>query len=296
MPGHYCDGPVLFFLEQNQDMEISEINVVYFSPTGTSGKVAKSVASGASRGHIKINIYDATHKEIMFKALPGSLTIVAVPVYGGHMALTARQRIQNIMSDGTAAIPVVVYGNRDYDAALNELSDMLVRNGFVTVAAATFIGEHSYSSDETPIAAGRPDVDDVDFAVAFGKSVLSKLEHVPDLSAARIDARRIKKPRQPILPLLGFIYNVIRISRSNKPMQMAPVTDENLCTHCGVCVKVCPVAAIEKGSEEKTNASLCIRCCACVKSCPHKARTFSTPFASILARFFGRRKENRTIL
>lgn len=275
-------------------MEISKINIVYFSPTHTSAKVAKAIAKGF--GNIDSEVFDATRKEVSLKAEKDSLTIVAVPVYGGHIAITARHRLEMLEGNGTPVIPVVVYGNRAYEEALKELAALLEEKGFVPVAGATFIGEHSYSTDKKPIAKGRPDGNDLAFAENFGKALSVKINNLSDAESGKVDVAKIRKPKQPFFKLLGFVFNVLRLRRSGKPMPVTPLTDESLCKHCGACVVACPVAAIEKGREEVTNASRCIRCCACVKVCPHKARTFDTPFADLLSKYFVSQKENCTIL
>lgn len=275
-------------------MEISKINIVYFSPTHTSAKVAKAIAKGF--GNIDSEVFDATRKEVSLKAEKGSLTIVAVPVYGGHIAITARHRLEMLEGNGTPVIPVVVYGNRAYEEALKELAALLEEKGFVAVAGATFVGEHSYSTDKKPIAKGRPDGNDLAFAENFGKALSVKINNLSDAESGKVDVAKIRKPKQPFFKLLGFVFNVLRLRRSGKPMPVTPLTDESLCKHCGACVVACPVAAIEKGREEVTNASRCIRCCACVKVCPHKAITFDTPFADLLSKYFVSQKENCTIL
>jgi len=53
--------------------------------------------------------------------------------------------------------------------------------------------------------------------------------------------------------------------------------NEDKCTHCGVCVPVCPVAALE--IEPKTRKVLfhpkkCIACELCIKICPTRAMEF----------------------
>jgi len=52
------------------------------------------------------------------------------------------------------------------------------------------------------------------------------------------------------------------------------IRDENKCTHCGLCISICPVSAFEV--DPKTGKVLflkekCIACGACVKVCPYKA-------------------------
>ncbi len=179
-----------------------------------------------------------------------------------------------------------------------ELAALAGAAGLNVIAAATFVGEHSYSSDRWPIAAGRPDADDLALAAEFGGRVAGKLQDTARGGRTdTIDVSRISRPRQPLLPLLRFIAGVIRLRRGGKPLPRTPQpSDRHSCTHCGLCVTLCPSGAIARGDETRTDATKCIRCCACVKSCPSHARIYDTPFASLLSKCFKRRKAPRTIL
>jgi len=53
------------------------------------------------------------------------------------LAVATKREIPN----GALAIPVVVYGNRNYDDALIELKDILEFNGFKVIAGGAFIGQ-----------------------------------------------------------------------------------------------------------------------------------------------------------
>lgn len=103
-----------------------------------------------------------------------SLAIIVVPVYGGHVAPLAMERLQYIRGVDTPTVLVVVYGNRAYEKALMELDAFAIPHGFKVIAGATFIGEHSYSTDKYPIAVGRPDESDLAFAAEFGKKIMEK--------------------------------------------------------------------------------------------------------------------------
>lgn len=70
----------------------------------------------------------------------GELCVIAVPVYGGRVAATALQRLQRLKGNGSPAILVVVYGNRDYEDALLELRDTAVQLGFVPLTAVRSSG------------------------------------------------------------------------------------------------------------------------------------------------------------
>ena len=140
--------------------------ICYFSPTGTSRRVAEAVGRGLNCAQTVV--CDATHDAVCVAAERGDDAVFAVPVYGGHAAPLALRRLDAVRGDGTPAVVVVLYGNRAYEHAACELADFVAARGFVPVAAAAFVGEHSYSTARWPIAAGRPDGDDCAEAEAFG--------------------------------------------------------------------------------------------------------------------------------
>lgn len=102
---------------------------------------------------------------------PECLIAIGAPVYGGRVPLDVVNYLQTLHGNGQAAVLVAVYGNRDYEDALLELRDIAKDRGFVPVAAAAFIGEHSFSTEESSIAAGRPDKADIESAEKFADSV-----------------------------------------------------------------------------------------------------------------------------
>ena len=277
-------------------MTITEINLITFSPTHTSKQIGEAIVRGM--GIADVSFVDMTLQAPEKKEFGSdALAVIAVPVYGGHVAPLALERMKDLRADGTPAVIVVVYGNRAYEKALVELDAFVSGLGFKVIAGGTFVGEHSYSSDRYPIAAGRPDDDDLKFAEEFGAKVRIKLSNAADAEHLYgVDVQKIQRPKQPFFPLFRFLRRVIKLRKSGVPMPRTPQVDENLCTHCGLCVKRCPAGAIVKGEECVTNVEKCIRCCACVKGCPQKARTFDTPFAALLHDCFQRPKENRIIL
>ena len=140
-------------------MNVSEAQLYYFSPTHTSKRVGEAVAAGLQAARLVEN--DLTHTPADDAILPSSsVAVVAVPVYRGSVAPLALERLQGLHGDGTPVVLLAVYGNRDYEHALDDLDRFMTERGFVTVAAGTFVGEHSYSTPQTPVAAGRPDRSD----------------------------------------------------------------------------------------------------------------------------------------
>ena len=116
-------------------MKYSNIHLIYFSPTHTSAKIVYAIAEGM--GATSMSESDVTCESLdMEEYIDDELTIIAAPVYGGRVAETAMERFRMFRSAHHApVVPVVLYGNRDYEDALKELCDLVSEQGFVPVAA-----------------------------------------------------------------------------------------------------------------------------------------------------------------
>ena len=156
-------------------MTVNEAHLIYFSPTHTSKQVAEAIVHGTGiKNILPVNVTLQTTGEAVIPA--SALAIIVVPVYGGRVAPLAMERLQNIRGLDTPTVLVVVYGNRAYEKALMELDAFALPHGLKVIAGATFIGEHSYSTDEHPIAAGRPNDSDLALATEFGKKIIEKIK------------------------------------------------------------------------------------------------------------------------
>jgi ferredoxin len=231
------------------------IQGVLFSPTGTCRAVVEGMRYGTERemGTV-VDLTWENSEPVRFGK--NDLVVVGMPVYAGRLPRLAVERFAAIHGDDTPVAAVVVYGNRAYDDALLELCDLCVKQGFRVVGAAAFIGEHSFSSAEVPIAQGRPDQDDLQKAEQFGQRIAGKNEAL-DLS--QIPGNRPYKD-DPIFP------------------GAATGTDLSLCTRCGQCVEVCPSDAISMTDDgPETDPDLCLWCEACVRVCSTQARSVVSP-------------------
>lgn len=267
-----------------------------FSPTGTSRQQLMAVAKGM--GAEETVHHDCTCTSEELPVLNGEeVALFAVPVYGGHVAPLALKRMEQVRGAQTPAVLLVTYGNRHFEGALTELEAFVRERGFVPVAAGAVIGEHSYSNAQHPIAAGRPDAADLALAEEFGRKVADKLRLGGGTAAVdtSVLAARLETPEASLTAFRSFVAEYSKKMQEN-PVKVYPSGNDDLCTHCGTCVSVCPTQAITTGNETKTDGTRCIRCCACVKECPTGARTFASPFAPALSAHFNMRREPLFIL
>ncbi len=238
------------------------LNTVYYSPTGTTQKIVKEI--GQNLDSELIFEYNLTRMPAGLKNVIGddSLTIIGVPVYGGRLPISAVESLKNLTSNGSPVVLVVVYGNRAFEDSLLELNEIAIDCGFNVIAATAFIGEHSYSTVDKPIAEGRPDEQDLIKCSDFSSLIKNKLDIL----------NSTEKVSEVIIPG-QYPYK----ERNQPPVSIHPETDNQKCNKCGICVDVCPTHAITINESVNTNGELCTWCCACVKSCPNEARIFDNP-------------------
>jgi len=231
-------------------MKDIRVLLAHFSPTGTTLKVARSIATGMAYPVCEVDLSALTDP---MSVQDGDILLAAMPVYGGRVPAVALERLAQIKGTKQPAVSVVVYGNRAYDDALLELTESLEQNGFCVAAAGAFIAEHSIVRS---IAANRPNEADLRDAAEFGEKVRQLLAQGSCLSTVTVPGNR---------PY-----------REYKGLPFHPKAGKE-CTQCGQCSKLCPVGAIPKETPSDTDTDRCITCMRCVSVCPQNARTLPAP-------------------
>ena len=239
-------------------MELNLLKLAYFSPTGTTKAVVQGVARGINLMSMQlIDVTNPATRKISLQTSEKELLLVAVPVYMGRVPYIINEWLNSIRGHNTPTVCIVVYGNRAYDDALLELKDILIKRGCIPIACAAYIGEHSYSSSEIPIAKDRPDMNDLNQAELFGRKINEKLRSISLIS-------QISDVHVPGTYPYGGVTKLWDVD-------FIEVSDQ--CAHCGVCAEVCPAGAVDTQNSRIINFEKCITCCACIKNCPQKART-----------------------
>jgi ferredoxin len=235
-------------------MKLNKTVAIYFSPTHTTEKSLKAFAKGTGLPFEMVDLTTPRHRSSFKRSFqPNELVVVGLPVYAGRLPGLIDDFFANLEGNGAPAVAVVVYGNRDYDDSLLELKMKLESRSFKVRAAATFIGEHTFSSK---IATGRPDANDLVTASDFGKrTILSIAQEIPgDLKFKGTYPFKAKVIGPGIVP-----------------------TTSAECVLCGLCIDNCPWGAIDSNDCKKVDASKCMRCARCIKECPSGAKQFTDP-------------------
>ena len=250
-------------------MEIKRVCTVYFSATGTTQKVvnalSKEIAAGlgAEQSEYCFNLPAAREQELNFTA--DDLVVLGVPVYAGRVPNLLLPYVRDmIRGNGALAVPVVLYGNRNFDDGLMELRNVMRDNGFVPVSAAAIVGEHSFSRT---LGAGRPDQEDMALVAKLAEETVAKVKGFTETSAEAVAVEGC----DPIRP-----YYTPR-DRHGEPirdfLKAKPMTDGDKCVKCGLCARLCPMGSIDPADVSNVMGK-CIKCCACVKKCPTGAKYF----------------------
>lgn len=238
-------------------MEVNDVHLIYFSPTGSTKQIIEAVAEGLNPQ--KVDHFDLTCEfKMKEQRIDSGIALIGVPVYAGRVPEDALERLSGFSANGTPTVLIALYGNREFEDALVELRDVCVQKGFNVVAAGAFIGEHSYSTADYPIAAGRPDSDDLMLAGKFGQNIAEKLIR-GDFSQPELE---------------GHVPYRERVKFGG----ISPETENKFCVLCGKCADACPVQVIEVSDSVVTDSQNCIMCVACVRACGTEARTFMHPF------------------
>ena len=305
-------------------MKIKKIWAASFSPTGGTERIVSLLAEELGE-RLRIPVEKIAYtlpaeREKMYTFAGDDLLILGTPVYAGRIPNKILPDVdKSFEGKGTPAVAVSVFGNRNYDDGLMELSLLLERHGFCVMAAAAAVSRHAFSDR---VGTGRPDAEDVQALRAFAEKVAEKIQMISSVDALQDDAGGSapdeSERQQNVSPERFFAacgVSALKITGHNpvgpyytplradgqpaKFLKAKPLTDKERCTGCGACAQVCPMGSI---SPEDTSSvsGICIKCQACIRACPAQAKYFADEdflsHVKMLEENYTRRAENAFFL
>lgn len=164
-------------------MKISRVWAVYFSPTGNVKEVTNLIAKKLSEElSVPLEQWDFTlpdNRKSVKAFEKEDLVVFGTPVYAGRVPNKILPWVQQgFTGDHTPMVPVVVFGNRNFDDALMELKQELEKNGFLAAAGAAVASSHVFSDK---IAPGRPDASDRAEILTFAGKTAQKITETDTL-------------------------------------------------------------------------------------------------------------------
>lgn len=252
-------------------MNIKTVWAVWFSGTGTTKKTVRRIADGlaaalkAERKDFNFTPPEARQQERTFSQ--EDLVVFGTPVYAGRVPNVLLPYLTGkIRGGGALAVPVVLFGNRNFDDALIELRNILAGDELHPLAAAAFVGEHSFSG---VLGQGRPDERDLAQMDEFARKTAQFIGELSGVPTEMVSVRGETPLRPYYTPRdrAGTPINILKVK---------PKTDMEKCSGCGYCAAACPMGSIDPENPDRV-LGICIKCCACVKGCPAGAKYYDDP-------------------
>lgn len=250
-------------------MQIRQIYMVSFSPTGHTRNVARYCAARLVE-RLAVPVHEISFdlpedRKKVYTFGPQDLVIAAGPTYAGKLPNKILPAYtENLRGQVTRAVAIVTFGNRSFDNSLAELCDVLQKNDFCPISAGAFVATHAFSDRLAP---GRPDEQD-----------LADIRQLADRTADKI---RNGTDGRTVISVDGDAAAPYYIPKGmdGKPakfLKARPKTREDRCVQCGICARNCPMGAISLENPSVPTGT-CIKCQRCIRYCPHEAKYFDDP-------------------
>lgn len=265
---------------------INKLHLIYFSPSGSTEKIVKEIASVIK--NVPVEIHDLLTSQSRRKKYtfgPDELVIMG-SMTAGKLFTLSEELFACLEADNTPFIGVISYGNGYYGIALNEMLERAEKSGFKVSALGAFISRHSM---DPAIAEGRPDLHDKEIMQEFGKKAYEKilrgdltLHEIPKTNWSSWD--------------LGNQVIAYRETHREEPYSLPrdckEKTISNACIKCGRCVRGCPVDAINLDAKS-FNLDKCIGCWGCINRCPQHAISSTSKQVAEIMQSFGQAATKR---
>ena len=231
------------------------IAIVYFSPTGSTARIAKEVHDALKEVGVDVEAHDITsysdrQKKIDLKKY--DFIFFGFPVYVHRVPSVIREWFLTLEGNGKKFSTFFTYGGLTMGIAHFDTSKRLKAQNFKLLSSAEFVAKHTFNIGGWTLLEDRPS--EKDFAVAreyalktyeiFQKSIASNLE----FEDPQMTEKQLK-----------------RLDRATRGVQL-PSRKGQECSMCLNCETGCPSNAMNAQTGE-ADGNLCLKCLRCVDNC-----------------------------
>ncbi len=237
------------------------VAIIYFSPTGSTARIAKEVHDTLKETAVDVEEHDITSYSDRQKIIDlknYNAIVFGFPIYYWRAPRVIRNWLKSIKGEGKKCATFFTYGGVNIGAAHYNMKTILNQQDFFLVASAEFICSHTYNLAGWDIFKNRPNHEDYEIAREFALKILQKFTtNAPEVEITNPDIKE---------------EQLDTMETAMKRATSTPFRDVEHCSMCRTCETSCPVHAMnaEKG---KPNRKLCIRCLRCLANCPDKVIT-----------------------
>ncbi len=251
------------------EKNIKCIHLVYFSPSGSTEKIVRRIASGIQGPEVKTyNLLPSAARKKQYVFGKEDLVIYG-SLSAGMLFTKAEELFGCLQGDDTPFIGIVSFGNAYYGVALTEMKGRAESRGFKVCALGAFVARHSMAPE---IGANRPDAKDEAIMVDFGRKAYEKIL-AGDYTLHSQPGTHWSSSEEA--------NKIIAFREENKdpycfPKEFRAKKISDACIKCKTCVRNCPVDAID--IDHKTfDLDACIGCYGCINRCPKHAISSASP-------------------
>ena len=242
-------------------LEIRKIAIIYFSPTGNTGIIAEEIYRQLMSANVRVDLIDITipkNRENLSNLFNHDFIIFGFPIYYRRAPQLIRTWIRTLKKKERKCAVYFTYGGVTTGVALQDMACLLMDRGFGLLAAAEFLGQHTFNLAGWNLMKDRPNEEDKNLARTFAREILNKL----------VDKNTKPICFEPLSEQENKKFD--KKSRSTRRIIPVPYIIPKECVNCGNCETHCPTGAINIEKFE-INRKSCIRCLKCMTLCPENA-------------------------
>ena len=234
-----------------------KLAIVYFSATGNTEKIAKTIKEQfieLKNTIDEINITNYSERNALKNFSLYEALIFGFPIHYWRAPRLIREWFTNLDGKGIKCAVFFTYGGVNAGIAHYNIKTIMDKQNFNLIASAEFLGKHTYNLAGWKLMETRPNKEDLKIAKDFASK---SYQRFIGKDTSRVEFEKPKKSNEEI-------DTIELAARRAIP---TPFREINECSMCGTCEEVCPTNAMNK-EKGKPDRRICIRCLRCVVNCP----------------------------